>query len=264
MAKTKTENEFREIDMDLIDRPETIVRLEIEQSELDELVRSIRERGLRQPIEVVNRDGRFKIVFGDRRYLAHKILKKKTILCRVVEASDKEVVIDRAIENAQRVNLTPFEEAYVYHDLQERGKMEIKEISKRMGKSSGVIQRYLNVLRMPESFQKALHARKINMAVAEELWRCPSADKREYYVLLAVEHGITAMIARNWVDDFLKEERARKFDGGGGGGDLAPYESVPIYRACDVCKNPVEYKDLKELRICPTCNEGILEVLKKK
>lgn len=264
MAKTKTESEFREIDVDLIDRPETIVRLEIDQSELDDLVSSIKERGLRQPIEVTDRDGRFKIVFGDRRYLAHKILKKKTILCRVVEVSDKEMVIDRAIENAQRVNLSPFEEAYVYHDLQERGKMEIAEISKRMGKSSGVIRRYLDVLRMPESFQKALHARKINMTVAEELWRCPSAEKREYFVLLAVEHGITAAIARNWVDEFQKGERARKSGNGPGGGDLAPFESPIIYRACDVCRDPVEYKDLKELRVCPDCHKGILEVLKNK
>jgi len=255
---------FREISVDLIDRPENISRLEINEGELNELANSIKERGLLQPIEVVNRDGRYKIVFGDRRYLAHKILKKKKIMCRVVELSDQEMVIDRALENAQRVNLTPFEEAHVYHDLQERGKMEISEISKRMGKSSGVIQRYLNVLRMPESFQKALHARKINMTVAEELWRCPSSDKREYFVLLAVEHGITAAIARNWVDDFLKEERARKSGDGPGGGDLAPFESPIIYRACDVCKDPVEYKDLKELRVCPTCHDGILEVLKKK
>lgn len=264
MAKTKTESEFKEIDMDQIDRPETLVRLEIDQSELDELVSSIRERGLRQPIEVVKRDGRFKIVFGDRRYLAHKILARKKILCRVVVVSDKEMVIDRAIENAQRVNLTPFEEAYVYHDLKERAKMGIVEISKRMGKSSGVIQRYLDVLRMPESFQKALHARKINMTVAEELWRCSSAEKREYFIVLAVEHGITAAVARTWVDDFQKEERAKKSGNGPGRGGHAPFESVPIYRACDVCKDPVEYKDLKELRLCPTCHEGILEVMKKK
>lgn len=264
MAKTKIENEFREIELDQIDRPDNIVRLHIKESELDELVSSIRERGLRQPIEVVNRDGRFKIVFGDRRYLAHKVLEKKTILCRVVEISEKEVVIDRAIENDQRVNLSPFEKAHVYHDLQETGEMEISEISKRMGKSAGVIQRHLNILRMPESFQKALHDKKVNMTVAEELWRCPSADKREYFIELAVDHGITAAIARNWVDDFQKEERSRKAGTGTGGGDLAPFESVPIYRACDVCKDPVEYKDLKELRVCPECHKGILEVLKTK
>ncbi|MCK4786033.1 MAG: ParB/RepB/Spo0J family partition protein [Desulfobacteraceae bacterium] len=264
MAKTKTEDEFREIELELIDRPETIVRMAIDESELEELVNSIRERGLRQPIEVAPREGRFKIAFGDRRYLAHKILKKKTIMCRVVELSDKEMVIDRAIENDQRVNLTPFEKAHQYHDLLERGEMKISEISKRMGKSSGVIQRYLSVLRMPESFQKAIHSKKVNMTVAEELWRCPSADKREYFIVLAIEHGITAAIARQWVDDFQKEERTRKSGSDQGRGDRAAFEAPIIYRACDVCKDPVEYKDLKELRVCPKCHKGILDVLEKR
>ena len=163
MEKTKAANEFREIGLELIDRPDNIVRLEINESELDELVSSIRERGLRHPIEVAPRDGRFKIAFGDRRYLAHKILKKKKIMCRVVELSEKEMVIDRALENEQRVNLTPFERAHMYHDLLKSGEMKISEISKRMGKSSGVIQRYLDVLRMPESFQKAVHSKRVSM-----------------------------------------------------------------------------------------------------
>ena len=264
MAKTKTEREFREIAIDQIDRPENISRMEIDDQELNELAESIRERGLLQPIEVVNRDGRYKIVFGDRRYLAHRILQTKKIMCRVVDLNDQQVVIDRALENAQRVDLTPFEAAHVYHELIERGKMELSEISKYMGKSPGVIRRYLDVLRMPESFQKALHDKKINMTVAEELWRCPSAEKREYFIILAVDHGITATVARNWVDDYKKEERTKKSGTVVGGGTVAAFENVPIYRACDVCRDPVEYKDLKELRVCPTCHKGILDVLEKK
>ncbi|GAH42972.1 unnamed protein product, partial [marine sediment metagenome] len=215
-------------------------------------------------IEVVNRDGRFKIVFGDRRYLAHKILKKKSILCRVVEVSDKEMVIDRAAENDQRVNLTPFEKAHEYHNLLEQAKINISEISKMMGKSSGVIKRYMDILRMPESFQKALHRKQISLNVAEELWSCPSVEKREHFLVLAVEHGITKNLARQWVDQYKKEKRTGGSASESGGGEASPYESVPIYRACDVCRDPVEYKDVKELRVCPTCHEGILEVLKKK
>ena len=244
-AKRTTKSMFKEIEVDQIDRPETISRLEIDEQELKELAESIKERGLLQPIEVVQRDGRYKIVFGDRRYLAHKMLKKKKIMCRVVEITDKEMVIDRALENAQRVNLTPFEEAHVYHDLRERGEMGIPEISKRMGKSGGVIIRYLDILRMPESFQKALHSKQINMGVAEELWSCKSPEKREYFLDLAVEHGITVAIARTWVQDYNRDERGKKRDVGGGGSEFGAFENVPIYRACDVCKDPVNTQKSK-------------------
>jgi ParB family chromosome partitioning protein len=264
MVKRKKKEIFRKIKLDVIDRPPDIVRLEINEGELRELADSIRERGLLQPIEVTPRGERFLIVFGDRRYLAHKLLGLKDVMCRVEDMEDDQVVMDRAMENIQRVNLTPFEEGHIYGGLVEKAGMSLDEISRRVGKSPGVVQRRIDILRMPESFQKALHAGKINMTVAEELWSCPDAAKREYFVDLAIEHGITKEIARDWVGEFKKEVRSRAAAGGEGRGAVAPYEDTPIYRACDVCRDPVEYKDVIDLHVCPSCGAGIREVLEKK
>lgn len=263
MVKAKKKEVFRKISLDEIDRPDDIVRLEIDEGELRELADSILARGLMQPIEVTPRGGRFLIVFGDRRYLAHKLLGLKSIMCRVEEMEDDQVVIDRAMENVQRVNLTPFEEGHIYKGLVEKAGFSLDEISRRVGKSPGVVQRRMDIMRMPESFQKALHAGLISITVAEELWSCPDAAKREYFVDLAVEHGITKDIARDWVNDFKQEVRGRAGASEGGRGGGAPYEDMPIFRGCDICKNPVEYKDVRELRICPHCHGSIIEVLKK-
>lgn len=262
MAKEKKIEIFRKIKLSLIDRPDDIVRMAIDPDELLELVTSIQERGLMQPIEVTPRGKRFLIVFGDRRFLAHKMLKKADILCRVEKIEDDQVILDRAMENVQRVNLTPFEEGHIYMALLEKAGMKIDEISRKVGKSPGVIQRRMDVLRMPESFQKALHSGSISMSVAEELWSCPDSAKREYFMDLAVAHGITKSIARQWVDDYRKEIRAGVAAGGGAGGESSPYESVPIYRACDLCKDPVDYEDVKVLNICLKCNESINDALK--
>jgi len=261
---TKARKEiFRKIKLDLIDRPTDIVRLEINEGELQELAASISERGLMQPIEVTPRGDRFLIVFGDRRYLAHELLKKKDIMCRIEELDDNQVVIDRAMENIQRVNLTPFEEGHIYAGLLEKAKMSLDEISRKVGKSPGVVLRRIDILRMPESFQKAIHGRLTSITVAEELWSCPDQAKREYFLDLAVEHGITAGIARQWVQEYRKSLRGPNDGDGRGGGSHAPYQDTPIYRACDICKSPVDYKDVKELRICPHCHESIFEALKK-
>ncbi|MBA7495720.1 Nucleoid occlusion protein [subsurface metagenome] len=263
MAKGKKKEIFRKIKLDLIDRPDDILRLEIGEGELRELADSIDERGLLQPIGVAPRGDRFLIVFGDRRYLAHKMLKKVDIMCRIEDVDDAQIVLDRGMENIQRVNLTPFEEGHLYAGLVEKGGLSVADISRRVKKSAGVVQRKMDVLRMPESFQKALHAGFISLSVAEELWSCPDAAKREYFVELAVDHGITQAVARLWVDEFKKESRSRQDGTEGSRGGVAPYEDVPIFRGCDVCRGPVEYKDLKELRVCPGCFEGILSVLKK-
>jgi len=253
---------FKTIPIDKIDRPKDIARLEINEGELKDLADSIQERGLMQPIGVTPRSGRFMIVYGDRRYLAHKLLKKADILCRIEEIKDDQVIIDRAMENVQRVNLTPFEQGHLYFGLQEQVGMKLEEISRRVGKSPGVVQRRMDILRMPESFQKAIHNRSISISVAEELWSCPDESRREYFLELAVEHGITKAIARNWVEDFKKERRTEGAASEGGGGVAPVFQEMPIYRGCDVCKGPVEYKDLKELRICPGCFQTITKVLK--
>jgi len=264
MAKTSKKEIFKRIRLDLIDRPKEIARLEIKQDELKELAKSISERGLMQPIEVTPRGDRYLIVFGDRRYLAHKMLMKKEIICRIEEIDDEQVVVDRAMENVQRVDLTPFEEGNIYAGLKEKAGMSLEEISNRVGKSPGTVQRRIDILRMPDSFQKALHEKTINVSVAEELWSCPDAVKREYFLELAVEHGITKDIAREWVQDFKKELRNPSTASEDGIPSPMEYEESPIFRACDLCRGPVEYKDLKEMRLCPQCFGMIVDAKKGK
>lgn len=254
---------FKRIKLELIDRPDEIQRMEISEEGLEELAESIQERGLLQPIGVAPRGNRYAIVYGDRRYLAHHKLKLRDILCRVEEIDDIQIVLDRAMENIQRVNLTPFEEAHIYIGLKEKVGMTLEEISKKVGKSVGTVQRRMDIMRMPESFQKALHEKKINVAVAEELWSCRDASKREYFLELAIEHGITRVVAKQWVGDYNKVLRDTKRDVDRGIPSPLEYEDTPIFRACDTCKGPVEYKDVRELRLCPVCFKLILEAKKE-
>lgn len=263
MVKGKKKEMFRRIKLNLIDRPKEIVRLEINAEKLRELADSIQQRGLMQPIGVTPRGDRFMIVFGDRRYLAHELLGLKEIMCRVDEIEDTQVVVDRAVENIQRVDLTPFEEGHIYAGLAEKAGLSLDAISGMVNKSPGVVQRRIDILRMPVSFQKALHGGLINITVAEELWSCRDEAKREYFLDLAVEHGITQAIAREWVQEYKKS--LRKVDDGTGSsrGAAAPFDETPIYRGCDICKAPVKYEDVKELRICPGCHGSIIEAVKK-
>jgi len=262
--EVKREKEiFKRIRIDLIDRPDEIVRMEIDQGELQGLIQSIKERGLLQPIGVAPRGERYTLIFGDRRYLAHESLDLKYIMCRIQDVKDEQIVIDRAMENIQRVDLTPFEEGHTYIRLIEKAKMSVEEISKRVGKSTGVVKRRIDIMRMPESFQKAIHEGKVSLTVAEEFWSCPDAAKREYFIELAIDHGVTMVVARQWVDDYKKTLRSVKAGDDPSRGGLSPYEDVPIYRACDTCRDPVEYKDLRELRICQGCHQLIIDATQK-
>jgi len=251
------------IDIALIDRPRRVSRFDIPEAEISELAESIRERGLLQAITVADRDGRFEVVFGDRRFLAHKKLGLEKIRAVVREYSDKDIAIDRATENGQRADLSPLEAAAEYVNMHEAHNMSWDQIGKPLGKSGGVVKRLAMILSMDERIQKAIHEKKISMGVAEELHRCPDLTHSLYLLEMCVEHGVTVAVARGWVNDYVGQARRRASDIEGGGDDRPVYEMQPIFRACALCKGPVDLMKIKHLEACPECFDAILKIVRE-
>ena len=253
----------KKISMLLIDGPKVDQRLEIDQDAIIELAGSIGEVGLQQPVLITPRGKRFEIVWGHRRYLAHKYLGKIEILAKIQILTENQIAILRGTENLYRKDITAIEEAYTYHGLIEDGKLSIDEISRRMKKSAGVIRRRLDLLRMPEVLQKAIQKRKIGYAVAEDLWSLGNVGAIEYYLQFAVEHGATSAVVRSWVKD-EKDQQRRKAPGAEGGIErIALNEDKKVYVPCDVCTNPMEIGDETVLRCCKTCAKAIVAAMKK-
>ncbi len=262
MKKTLSEV-VKKIEMDLIDPPKKDQRIEIDMEMIVELAESIDIVGLQQPILLVPNNGRFEIVWGHRRYLAHKWLKRETILAKVQELDKTEITILRATENIHRHDITPIEEAYVYHELKEKAGLNYEQIAKRMRKGAGIIRRRLDLLRMPEILQKAIHNKRINYAVAEDLWKLQDINAIEYYLPFCIEHGATSSVVRQWVKDEMDKKRRGGSDVEGGSRDLSPSEVKPVYVACDLCNNPMAIGTEKSIRACPKCAKAIKKALEE-
>lgn len=253
---------FKAIDLSLIDRPAESSRIEIDDAAVEELARNIRARGLMHPITLNQQGERYEIIAGDRRYLAHRHLGLTKIMSKVIEVDQREVLLLRGTENLHRANLSPLEEGRTYKGLIENVGMTVEDIAQETGRSAGVIKRRLDVVRMPESFQRALHKRLISLTVAEELWNCPNEGHREYLLEMASEHGVTKDVARMWVADYKRSLRSTECAGEGGELSAGVYESDPVYRPCDLCKEAVEISKAKDLRVCPGCFGELLKVIK--
>lgn len=262
MAYAKREV-FRKLEIKQIDPPGDITRMEITDVDIAELASSIEEQGLLQPILVNKAGDRFEIVAGHRRYLAHKLLKRARIMCKVVDIDPETVALQRAMENLQRKDLSPLEEGVIYFNLNTAHGLSIDNIAKRSGLSAGVVRRRMDILNMPELLQKAVHEKKVNATVAEELMMCGDPGHRDYLIQMASEHGVTRDVVRLWVSDWKKGLRAGKSASEGGGGVRSILEPEIIYRACDVCKGPVDLAAVRELRMCPGCYRNIKNALGK-
>jgi len=261
-AKKVKEALEREIDLSLIDRPARCSRFEIPEIEIGELAESIKERGLLQAITVCEKDGRFEVVFGDRRFLAHKKLGLEKIRCCVRKYTAEDIAIDRATENGQRANLSPLEQAAEYQNLHVTHNMSWDKIGKMLGISGGVVLRRTRVLQMHERIQDALHKKQINLGVSEELHRCPDESRKIYLLDMCIEHGVTTAVARGWVNDVVADVRRAASDTVDGGEDRGVYESEIIFKGCALCKEACDIMKMRQLAACPSCYEAIMKIIR--
>lgn len=252
------------IEMELLDRPKRPDRLRIDPEGIRELAESIREQGLLEPIIVRDDGERYEIIMGDRRFLAHQFLERDRIKCIIFKCTDNEMYIFRAIENIQRENLTPIEEARVYHNLREEQGLTVEEISRKMGKNRNTIKKYMRLLLMDEVIQAAVDAKQMSIAVAATISEVEDEDMRNYYAVTALENGVSAKVARIWVEDYNKSKVGRYYETQEGEGeqiDLLPGQ--PIYITCGSCLKPVEVSQVKQLQVCPDCMEKVRETIKE-
>lgn len=145
-------------------------RKSFEDKSLKQLAQSIEEKGLITPITVKQDDNKYVIVAGERRYRAHKLLKKKRILAYVIDAeSNKDIMYMALIENIQREDLNPIEEAKGYRYLQDNLKSSITEIAKTVGKSRPAVSNTLRLLKLPSQIQDSILKGEINAGQARAI-----------------------------------------------------------------------------------------------
>ena len=145
-------------------------RKNFEDKSLKQLAHSIKEKGLISPITVKQVDSKYIIVAGERRYRAHKLLKKKRILAYVIDAeSNKDIMYMALIENIQREDLNPIEEAKGYRYLQDNLKSSITEIAKTVGKSRPAVSNTLRLLKLPSQIQDSILKGEINAGQARAI-----------------------------------------------------------------------------------------------
>ena len=241
-----------------IDPPSDAQRLSIDPSKIIELAESIREKGQLEPILLRPMNGRKEIVFGHRRFLAHQHLGLDGIQAMIKELDDTQVVIYRAVENLQRENLSPLEEARTYNIMREAGSMTVEDICKATGKSDFTIKRYLKFWRMPDEFKKAVDRGWICLGVAEKLIEVDDPFLRSEWLRMAAENGITVAVAELWVSDYQKSKAGKRSEGVGdvSEGELST-ELKPVYVTCQRCHSPVEIRVAKQLIVCSDCNKKV-------
>lgn len=135
----------------------------------EDLVNSIKEHGIIQPLIVTQNDQGYQLIAGERRLRAAKLLELKTVPIIVRDASQQQKLEVSLIENIQRQDLNPVEEAQAYKRLIDEFSLTQEQLAKRIGKNRVTIANVIRVLELPEEIQQALIERKLTLGHAKVL-----------------------------------------------------------------------------------------------
>lgn len=267
-----------------IQLPERDLRESIDWESIDELADSLRDNGQLQPIGIrpldafaptqiddgytfadcvayIANGGKFEVVFGARRTRAAQRLEWTHIEATIVTATDERTTAShKLLENIQRENLTPIEEASGLLDLIGDDEVNMRDLQRRTGKSREWIRTRLELATMSDDLQDAVQDGRISAAVARAFILIEDAEVRKRYIDYATENKLNAEDARyfasNWeaaatgtatMRDFEQtlEERTASM----------PY--APQVWSCFVCREPHEVQNCSQHIICRQC-QGII------
>ena len=161
--------EFMHVDVDTLERNPFQPRKEFDAESLNELVESVTQHGVLQPLIVRSTPTGMQLIAGERRLIAARKAGLRTVPCRVIELDDRAVSEVAIIENLQRSDLNELEKAQAFHNYIEQYSCSIEDLAKKLGKDRSTVSNSLRLLELPDLVKLALQSGKISAGHARAL-----------------------------------------------------------------------------------------------
>lgn len=248
------------IRLDLIDQGEQAIRDEPVDDSLRELALDIARRGLLQAIGVRPMpNGRYQLLWGDRRRRAHLYLRRSHIEAKVI-ANDGEPIRSTALaENLFQRKMTLEEECNAIRALHEQDHVPIESLCDLLQKSRQWVLRRLAVHALPHDLRIPLLEGLISLAISESLAAVQDTGLRAFLLQQTISTKATVSQVRAMVEACAASGNLGEAIAAGVDAAHAQQPTETIYVGCSSCQKPTPIPDLTTLRVCRTCMDGPLE-----
>lgn len=210
MEIKNNEKKILEIDIDDILPNRFQPRIKFNEKALLELSESIKEHGVLQPIILRPIGDKYEIIVGERRYKASVLAGKQTIPAIISDLNDKDSAEVALIENVQRENLTPIEEAVSYKKILEMSYLTQNELAEKLDKKQSTIANKLRLLNLEIEVQEALLDEKISERHARSLLRIEDRDDQVEMMNKIIEDRLTVRQTDKAIDEMLENNEIEK------------------------------------------------------
>ncbi len=195
------EEDLISLSINVIDPTNAQPRQHFDEEKLEELAQSIRANGLIQPIVVRRSGDRFQIVAGERRWRAAQKAELQKIPCIVKDIPEEQVLELSLIENIQREELNPIEEANAYQRLLEQINVSQEELARRVGKNRSTITNSLRLLRLPSEIKDLVETEQLSMGHARALLSIDSIEKQKSLATEIISKSLSVRETERLVKD---------------------------------------------------------------
>jgi ParB family chromosome partitioning protein len=200
-----------ELAVDLVERNPFQTRTQFDEVALEELATSIAATGVVQPILVrPTADGRYQLIAGERRLLASRKAGKATIPAIVRQASDGQAMEMTIIENLQRTDLNPMEQARAFDRLSREFQLTQEQMAKRTGKDRASVANFLRLLRLPPEIQGKVESGTLSFGHARTLLALESPESILKAAQKVLALSMSVRQTESFVQHMLNPEKAEK------------------------------------------------------
>jgi len=197
-----------EVDVKAIERNPFQTRTRFDEAALNELAQSVAATGVVQPIVVrALAGGKYQLIAGERRWLASQRAGKTTIPVIVREVSDEQAMEMTIVENLQRADLNPMEQARAYERLGRDFKMTQEQMAQRTGKERASVANFLRLLRLPSTVQEKVEAGELSFGHARALLALESEAQMVAAAQKIQALSLSVRGTENYVKGLLDPER---------------------------------------------------------
>lgn len=193
------------VHVDLIERNPFQPRQEFDQTALNELVDSIRQHGVLQPLLVRSAGGGYQLIAGERRLIAARKAGLQEVPCRVLDLTDQQVSEVALEENLKRQDLNVLEKATAFQDYVKRFECSIEDLSRRLSLDRSTVSNMLRLLELPEAIKSDLLADKISAGHARTLLSLKDGDQQLAVCQRIQKEGMSVRKTEEAVRELLAE-----------------------------------------------------------
>ncbi len=237
--------------------PKNMMRQIVGEKDMEDLIKSIKEIGMINPIIVRKMGDDYELVAGLRRLMAADVLQMEKVYVRVIRVGDEKAERIKMDENKEREDINPVDEGIYFFELMEKFGWNQKQLAERFRVSESYVSQRVGSMGWPDKLKEVVVNGKLSFSVGREFAQIKDLGEMERVIEQAISSGVSPAVAARWRHEVNRELMLKEGLENEAGEAMMRGMDPELLTSCQVCGGPGQEIGYKIIRICYNCLDVI-------